>query len=76
MNKDEKKILKNSYRILFIGTFLCIIDIMLMIGTKSIPLPLNIGAILNAFEDIVLIFGFCTIGFSMVYLIVSIGKLS
>ena len=68
MNKDEK-ILKNSYRILFIGMFLCIIDIMLMIGTKGIPLPLNFGAILNTFEDIVLIFGFCTIRFSMVYLI-------
>ena len=69
MNKDEK-ILKDSYCLLFIGAFLCLIAIMLMYGAKN--MFSNIVTIINPLGCIVLFFGFCIIGFSMIRLLYKI----
>lgn len=74
MNKNEK-ILKDSYRFLFAGAFLCLIAIVLMIGIKGISSIISIIAtMISMFGSIVLILGLCTIGFSMVYFIAGISR--
>lgn len=72
MNKDEK-ILKDSYCLLFIGVFLCLIAIMLMYGTKN--MFSNIATIINPLGCIALFFGFCIIGFSMISLLYKITSI-
>lgn len=71
MNKNEK-ILKDSYRFLFAGAFLCLIAIVLMIGIKG--MSQIIATMINTLGSIVLILGLCTIGFSMVYFIAGISR--
>lgn len=71
MMKNEK-ILKDSYRFLFAGAFLCLIAIVLMIGIKG--MSSIIATMINTLGSIVLILGLCTIGFSMVYFIAGISR--
>ena len=71
MMKNEK-ILKDSYRFLFAGAFLCLIAIVLMIGIKGMSQV--IATMINTLGSIVLILGLCTIGFSMVYFIAGISR--
>lgn len=71
MNKNEK-ILKDSYRFLFAGAFLCLIAIVLMIGIKGMSQV--IVTMISTLGSIVLILGLCTIGFSMVYFIAGISR--
>ncbi len=71
MNKNEK-ILKDSYRFLFAGAFLCLIAIVLMIGIKGMSQV--IATMISTLGSIVLILGLCTIGFSMVYFIAGISR--
>ena len=71
MNKNEK-ILKNSYRFLFAGAFLCLIAIVLMIGIKGMSQV--IATMISTLGGIVLILGFCTIAFSMVHFVAGISR--
>ena len=71
MNKNEKT-LKDSYRFLFAGAFLCLIAIVLMIGIKGMSQV--IVTMISTLGSIVLILGLCTIGFSMVYFIAGISR--
>lgn len=66
------KILKDSYRLLFTGAFLCLIAMVLMYGTKGTFS--NIATIINTLGCIVLFFGFGTIGFSMIRLLYKMEK--
>ena len=70
MNQNGK-IVKDSYRFLFAGAFLCLIAI-LMIGIKG--MSSIIVTMISTLGSIVLILGLCTIGFSMVYFITGISR--
>ena len=71
MNQNGK-IVKDSYRFLFAGAFLCLIAIVLMIGIKGMSQV--IATMISTLGSIVLILGLCTIGFSMVYFIAGISR--